>query len=80
MRTVTKYKTLTASTENPTEFRSTAVLPYVKGLSEHLNFAAVYNNKAYALFSRMPSSQLKQDGVVYKILRECGKVYMGGTG
>lgn len=80
MRTVTKYKTLTASTENPTECRSTAVLPYVKGLSEHLNFAAVYNNKAYALFSRMPSSQLKQDGVVYKIRRECGKVYMGGTG
>ena len=53
MRTVTKNKTLTASTENLTEFRSAAVLPYVKGLSEHLNFAAVYNNKAYALLPRM---------------------------
>ena len=52
-------------------------------------FAVVYNNKAYALFSRSETtlrSQLlwpkdavdpaKQDGVVYRIHCECGKVYI----
>ena len=56
-------------------------------------FAVVYNNKAYALFSRSGTtlrSQLlrpkdavdpaKQDGVVYRIHCECGKVYIGETG
>ena len=52
------------------------------------SFAVAYNNKAYALFSIR--SQLirpkdavdpaKQDGVVYRIPCECGKVYIGETG
>ena len=56
-------------------------------------FAVAYNSKAYGEFSdptqhlghtecdlRTLSIQRKQDGVVYKIPCECGKVYIGETG
>ena len=56
-------------------------------------FAAAYNNKAFApslnltqLFGQYlvrPKDALepgKQEGVVYRIPRECGKVYIGETG
>ena len=52
------------------------------------NFAAAYSNKTYALFSSQshlvrPKDAVeptKQDGVVYRIPCECGKVYIGETG
>ena len=56
------------------------------------SFAAAYNNKAYALFKsettlrshlvrpKDPAVPTKQDGVVYRIPCECGKVYIGETG
>ena len=55
------------------------------------SFAVTYNNKAYVFKSEtMLRSQLvrpkdavdpaKQDGVVYRIPCECGKVYIGETG
>ena len=51
-------------------------------------FAAAYNNKAYAPSSNRSHlvgpkdapEPTKQDGVVYKIPCECGKVYIGETG
>ena len=62
-----KNKTPTASTEIPTELRSTAVLPYVKGLSEQIR--------------RKDAVDLaKQDRVVYRIPCECRKIYIGETG
>ena len=62
-----KNKTPTASTEIPTELRSTAVLPYVSGLSEQIR--------------RKDAVDLaKQDRVVYRIPCECRKIYIGETG
>ena len=62
-----KKKTPTASTKINTELRSTAVLPYVKGLSEQIR--------------RKDAVDLaKQDRVVYRIPCECRKIYIGETG
>ena len=37
--------------EPANEFKTIAVLPYVKGISEQLRRQVAHNNKAYALFS-----------------------------
>ena len=79
------------SAEPANEFKATAVLPYVKGLSEQLR-RCLQQQGVRAVFKSETTlrSQLvrpkdavdpaKQDGVVYRILCKCGKVYIGGTG
>ena len=70
-----------------TEFKSTAVLPYVKGLSEQLHrclqqqgVRAVFKSETTLVRSKDAVDPAKQDGVVYRIPCECGKVYIGETG
>ena len=79
------------SAEPAYEFKATAVLPYVKGLSEQLRrylqqqgVRAVFKSET-TLRSQLvrPKDAVdpaKQDGVVYRIPCECGKVYIGETG
>ena len=72
------------------EFKSTAVLPYIKGVSEVLRRCLQQGVRTVlksdtTLRSRLvrPKDALeptKQDGVVYKIPCECSKVYIGETG
>lgn len=69
----------------------TAVLPYVNGLSEQLRrclqsqgIRAVFKSET-TLRSRVVrpknlANPTTQDGVVYRIPCECGKVYIGKTG
>ena len=77
--------------EPANDFKATAVLPYVKGLSQQLR-RCLQQQGVRAVFKSETTlrSQLvrpkdavdpaKQDGVVYKIPCECGKVYIGQTG
>ena len=79
------------SAEPAYEFKAAAVLPYVKGLSEQLR-RCLQQQDVRAVFKSETTlrSQLvrpkdavdpaKQDGVVYRIPCECGKVYIGETG
>ena len=79
------------SAEPANEFKATAVLPYVKGLSELLR-RCLQQQGVNAVFKSETTlrSQLvrqkdvvkpaKQDGVVYRIPCECGRVYIGETG
>lgn len=62
-----KTKTPPASTETPSELRSTAVLPYVKGLFEQL-------------CPKNAVDPAKRDGVFYRIPCACRKTYIGETG
>ena len=85
MQKLTKTEKPNNSAEPANEFKATAVLPYVKGLSEHLSrclqqqgVRAVFKSET-TLRSQLvgPKDALdpaKQDGVVYRILCECGKV------
>ena len=83
----TKSKIRQASDKEPaTKLKSTAALPNIKRLSELL-FA--YNSMVYDLLSnpiqhlvrpKDPVDPRKQDGVVYKISCEWGKVYIGEIG
>ena len=79
------------SAEPANEFKATAVLPYVKGLSEQLRRCLQQQGVRVIFKSEtMLRSQLirpkdavdpaKQDGVVYRIPYECGEVYIGDTG
>ena len=73
------------------ELKSTAVLPYIKGVSETLHrnlqqqgIRTVFKSDI-TLTSRLvrpkdPADPNKQDGVVYKIPCARGKVYIGETG
>ena len=84
MKNITKTKKQTATKEPAPEINSTAVLPYVKGLSEALRrclqqqgIRTVFRSNT-TLRSRLvrPKDTVdpaKQDGVVYKIPCECGK-------
>ena len=79
------------SGEPANEFKATAVLPFVKGLSEQLR-RCLQQQGVRAIFKSETTlrSQLvrpkdavdpaKQDGVVYRIPCECSKVYIGETG
>ena len=86
---VTKTEEKNASTEPPTWFRSIAVLPYVKGLSEqlcrflqHQDISAVFNSettlRSHLIRPKDAVDPAKQDGVLYRI--PCGKVNIGETG
>ena len=91
MKNITRTKKQTATKELAPEIKSTAVLPYVKGLSEALRRCLQQQGIRTVLRSDTTlRSQLvrpkdtvdpaKQDGVVYKIPCECGKVYIGEMG
>ena len=79
------------STKPATEFKATAVLPYVKGVSEQLRRSlqqqgvrAVFKSettlRSHLVLPKDAVNPAKQDGVVYRIPCECGKVYIGETG
>ena len=79
------------SAEPVNEFKATAVLPYVKGLSEQLRHClqqqgvrVVFKSKTTLRSQRVRLKDVvgpaKQDGVVYRIPCECGKVHIGETG
>ena len=91
LQKVTKTKHAAPTKVNTTDFKSNAVLPYIKGVSETLcrslqqqGIRTVFKSDT-TLRSRLvrpkdPADPSKQDGVVYKIPCECGKVYIGETG
>ena len=91
IRKLTKITRPTANNEPTQEFESTAVLPYIKGVSEVLRrclqqqgVRTVFNSdttlRSYLVRPKDALEPGKQDGVVYKIPCECGKVYIGETG
>ena len=89
---ITKSKNRQASDKEPaTEIKSTAVLPYIKGVSEPLHrclqqhgVRSVFKSntilRSHLVQPKDPVDPRKQDGVVYKIPCECSKVYFGATG
>ena len=91
MQKLTKTGNPNNYAEPANDFKATAVLPYVKGLSQQLR-RCLQQQGVRAVFKSETTlrSQLvrpkdavdpaKQDGVVYKIPCECGKVYIGQTG
>jgi len=77
--------------EAETDFTSTAVLPYINGVSEPLRrclqqqgIRAVFKSdttlRSHLVRPKDTVDPAKQDGVVYRIPCECGKVYIGETG
>ena len=81
-------KTRTAPREPVADVKSTAVLPYIQGVSEPLRccleqqsigtiFKSDTTLRSHLVVTVNPA---KQDGGVYRIPCECGKVYIGGTG
>ena len=82
----------TNSQQKPTqEFKSTAVLPYIKGVSEVLRrclqqqgvrtvFKSDTSLRSHLVRPTDVLEPIKQDGVVYKIPCKCGKVSIGETG
>ena len=78
------------STESANEFKATAVLPYVKGLSKQLRrclqqqgvrvvFKSETTLRSQLVRTKDAVDPAKKDGVVYRILCECGEVYIGET-
>ena len=91
IRKLTKTTRPTANNEPTQEFKSTAVLPYIKGVSEVLRrclqqqgvrtvFKSDTTLRSYLVRPKDALEPDKQEGVVYKIPCECGKVYIGETG
>ncbi|KAL9973358.1 hypothetical protein ACROYT_G019801 [Oculina patagonica] len=91
LQKITKTRKPSTSAEPTTKFKSTAVLPYVKGLSEQLRrclqqqcVRAVFKSettlRSHLVRPKDAVDSTKQDGVVYRIPCECGKVYIGETG
>ena len=91
VRKLTETTRPTANKEPTQEFKSTAVLPYIKGVSEVLRrclqqqgvrtvFKSDTTLRSHLLRSKDGLEPTKQDGVVYKIPCECGEVYIGETG
>ena len=73
------------------EFKSTVVLPYVEGVSESLRccleqqgirtvFKSDTTLRWHLVQPKDAVNPAKQDGVLYRIPYECGKVYIGETG
>ena len=85
-------KARTAPKKEPVvEFKSTAVLPYVQGVSEPLRrcleqqgiptgFKSETTLRSHLVRPKDTVDPVKQDGVVYRIPCECGKVYIRETG
>ena len=92
LQKITNTRERNTSTEPTTEFKTTAVLPYVEGLSGQLLrrclqqqgvrtvFKSETTLRSHLVGPKHPVDPTKQDGVVYKIPCECGKVYTGETG
>ena len=91
IRKLTKTTRPTANNEPTQEFKSTAVLPYIKGVSEVLRrclqqrgvrtvFKSDTTLRSYLVRPKDALEPGKQEGVVYKIPCECSKVYIGETG
>ena len=87
---ITKART-TPRREPVAEFKSTAVLPYVQGVSASLRrcleqqgirtvFKSDTTLRSHLVRPEDTVNPAKQDGVVYRIPCECGKVYIGETG
>ena len=90
LQKVTKTKTPAPERETK-EYKSMVVLPYVKGLSETLRrnlqqqgirtvFKSDTTIRSQLVRPKDPADPNQQDGIVYKIPCECGKVYIGETG
>ena len=90
VRKLTKTTRPTANKEPTQEFKSTVVLPYIKGVSEVLRrclqqgvrtvFKSDTTLRSHLVRPKDTLEPTKQDGVVYKIPCEGGKVYIGETG
>ena len=91
LQKITKTKRPTAKAYFKQDFKSMAVLPYIKGASKVLRrclqqqgVRAVFksNTTLSSHFVRLKDviDSSKQGGFVYKIPCECGKVYVGETG
>ena len=91
VRKLTKTTRPTANKEPTQKFKSTAVLPYIKGVSEVLRrclqqqgvrtvFKSDTTLRSHLVRPKDTLEPTKQEGVVYKIPCECGKVYIGETG
>ncbi|XP_068678522.1 uncharacterized protein [Montipora foliosa] len=93
LQKITKTRKPSSSAEPTIEFKSTAVLPYVKGLSEQLRrcaclrqqgIRAVFKSettlRSHLVRPKDAVEPTKRDDVVYRIPCECGKVYIGETG
>ena len=81
----------TANKEPTQEFKSTVVLPYIKGVSEVLcrclqqqGVCTVFKSdttlRSHLVRPKYPLEPTKKDGVAYKIPCECDKVYIGERG
>ncbi len=92
IRKLTKTTRPTANNEATQEFKSSAVLPYmrIRGVSEVLRrclqqqgvrtvFKSDITLRSYLVRPKDALEPGKQDGVEYKIPCECGKVYIGET-
>ena len=85
-------KARTAPKKEPVaEFKSTAVLPHVQGVSEPLRrcleqqgirtvFKSETTLRSHLVRPKDTVDPATQDGVIYRIPCECGKVYIGETG
>ena len=91
VRKLTKTTRPTANKEPTQEFKSTAVLSCIKGVSEVLRrclqqqgvrtvFKSDTTLRSHLVRPKDTLEPTKQEGVVYKIPCECGKVYIGETG
>ena len=91
VRKLAKTTRVTANKKPAQEFKSTAVLPYMKGVSEvlrrclqHEGIRTVFKSdtilRSHLVRPKGALEPTKQNGVVYKIPCECGKVYIGETG
>ena len=90
IRKLVKTTRPTANNEPTQEFKSTAVLPYIKGVSEVLchclqqGVRTVFKSdttlRSYLVRPKDALEPGKQEGVAYRIPCECGKVYIGETG
>ena len=88
---LTKTTRPRANKEPTQEVKSTAVLPYIKGVSEVIRrclqqqgvrtvFKSDTTLRSHLVRPKDALEPTKQDGVLYKIPCECGKVYIGETG
>ena len=91
MQKFTKTGKPNNSAEPANEFKATAVLPYVKSLSEQLRrcpqqqsvravFKSETTQRSQLVRPKDAVDPAKQDGAVYRIPCECGNVYIGVTG